>query len=199
MVNETAALFIPLLLAVVTALCSFLRDSVDLISVVSEQRSSFPFFSIILPPLGRFPIIHFSNISLLLLGILIVKDVATNNLTALIGSIILGIFSLILPILEIDGYGEILDINYSGWFHPKSYYYHCISMIFLSISFFGFVELQLLILNSLLSADLSISGTFIWIINRILGLMLPLSLVMGISFLYLSMVALSNEIQQVGQ
>jgi hypothetical protein len=199
MVNEAVALFIPLLLAVVTALCSFARDNVDLISVVQEQRPSFPFLSIFLPPLGRFPIIHLSNVSLLLLGILIVKDVATSSLAALIGSVILGIFSFILPILEINEYGKVLDQKDSEWFYPKSYYYHCISMLFLSLSFFGFVELQSLILNFLLSYGLTISGTFLWMINRILEVMLFPSLVIGLLSLYLSMVALSNEIQQMGQ
>jgi len=199
MVSEAVALFIPLLLAVVTALCSFLRDSVDLISTAQEQRPSFPFLSVFLPPLGRFPIIHISNILLLLLGILIVKDVATSNLAALIGSLILGLFSLILPILEINEYGQILNQKGSGWFHPESYYYHCISMGFLSLSFFGFVELQVLILNFLLADSFAIGGSFLWVINRILEIMLLPSLGIGLLFFYLSMVALSNELRQASQ
>ncbi|MFC7042204.1 hypothetical protein [Halonotius sp. GCM10025705] len=196
MVSEAVALFIPLLLAVVTALCSFLRDSVSLRSTVQEQRASFPFLFVFLPPLGRFPIIHLSNISLLLLGIVIVKDVATSDLAAIIGSLILGIFSLILPILEIDEYGQVLNQRGTGWFQPKSYYYHCISMIFLSLSFFGFVELQVLILNFLLSRGFSVGGALLWFVNRILEIMLLPSLGIGLLFLYLSMAALSDEIKQ---
>lgn len=195
MVNESVTLFIPLLLAVVISLSSFLRDSVDLKSVVQQKHPSFPFLSIFLPPLGRFPIIHLSNVSLLLLGILIVKDVATSSLVALIGSVILGIFSFILPILEISEYGQILNQKDSEWFYPKSYYYHCLSMIFLSLSFFGFVELQSLILNFLLSYNLTISGSLLWIINLIVEMMTLPSLMIGLFFMYLSMVALSNELK----
>lgn len=197
MVDEAVAIFIPLLLAVVTSLSSFLRDSVDLISVAQNQNPSFPFFSVFLPALGRFPIIHISNIFFLLLGIVIVKDVATSNLTALLGSLILGIFSLILPLLEIDEYEEILNQSSSGWFHPRSYYYHCVSMGFLVLSFFGFVELQLLILDFLLSQGLSIGGTFVWVMNRVLEIMLLPSLSLGLFFFYLSMANLSNELLQV--
>jgi hypothetical protein len=197
MVNEAVAIFIPLLLAVVTSLSSFLRDSVDLISVAQNQNPSFPFLSIFLPPLGRFPIIHISNIFFLLLGIVIVKDVAISNSTALFGSLILGIFSLILPFLEIDEYEEILNQNESRWFHPRSYYYHCMSMSFLALSFFGFVELQLLILDFLVSQGLSIGGTFVWVMNRILEVMLLPSLGLGLFFFYLSIVSLSNELLQV--
>jgi hypothetical protein len=197
MVNETVTLFIPLLLAVVTTLSSFLRNNVNLVSVAQEEQTSFPFLLKFLPPLGRFPIIHLSNISLLLLGILIIKDVATSSLATNIGSIVLAIFSLILPILEINAYEQILDKKDSEWSHPESYYYHCFSMIFLSLYFFGFVELQAIILNLLLSAGLNISGTFVWTINRILEIVSFWSPLIGLLLLYLSMVALSNELKQV--
>lgn len=197
MVSETVALFVPLLLAVVTALSSFLRECVDWTSVSLKQRPSFPFFLEFLPPLGRFPAIHLSNISLLLIGIVIVKDVTRSDFAAVIGSIVLVIFLLILPILEIDIYGQILDEKDSAWLYPKSYYYHCVSMAFLSLSFFGFVELQVLILNFLLSRGFTIGGTLLWIINRILEVMLLPSLAIGLLCLYLSMVSLSKEIQQV--
>lgn len=197
MVSEAVAIFIPLLLTVVTSLSSFLRDSVDLISIAQNQSPSFPFLSVFLPPLGRFPIIHISNIFFLLLGIVIVKDVATSNLTALFASLILGIFSLVLPLLEVGEYEEILNQNASKWFHPRSYYYHCVSMCFLVLSFFGFVEIQILILNFLISQGISIGGTFVWVMNQVLEIMLLPSLSLGLFFFYLSMVNLSNELLQV--
>lgn len=194
MVSESITLFVPLLLAVVTALSSFLRDSVNLITAVNEERPSFPLFSMVFPPLGRFTVIHISNISLLLIGILIVKELSTDKVVALIGSLILGVFLLILPIIEIDEYDAVLSEADFSRLSPKSYYYHCVSMIFLSLSFFGFVELQVLILNFLLSRGFSIGGTALWAINRALELMLFPSFGLGLMFLYLSMVALSNEI-----
>jgi len=68
-------------------------------------------------------------------------------------------------------------------------------MTFFSLSFFGFVEIQAIILNALLNRGLSVSGTMIWIINRILEVLLYPSLVIGLWFLHLSMEALADEIR----
>jgi len=122
MVNDSIALFIPLLIAVVTALASFLRESVDLITTVKEKRASFPFLSLITPPLGRFSFIHISNILLLLIGIRIIKSLSTDEVTALFGSLILGLFLLIIPIIEIEEYRIILNEDNSDWLYPRSYY-----------------------------------------------------------------------------
>lgn len=116
MVSDTVALFVPLLLAVVTTLSSFLRDNIDLVDVVKEERPNFPLLFRFLPPLGRFTVIHLSNITLLLIGINIVKDLSENQIVALIGALVLGIFLLILPIIEIDEYGLILSQDDLGRF-----------------------------------------------------------------------------------
>ena len=138
MVNETIALFIPLLLAVVTGLSSFLREDVDLESAVDKQRPSFPGVLLwFLPPLGRFSVIHISNILLLLIGIRLVKNVAEEFQTAVVGSIVLGLFLVILPMIEIRPFDQVLDETSSGWFYPRSYYYHLISVTFLALYFFG--------------------------------------------------------------
>ncbi|WP_324663679.1 hypothetical protein [Haloarcula sediminis] len=197
MVNETVALFIPLLLAVVTGLSSFLRESVDLESAVNQRRASFPGFLSFLPPLGRFPAIHLANILLLLIGIRLIKDTATDSQTAIIGAIILGVFLLILPIIEIRSLDRILDERGSQWFYPRSYYYHCIAVFFLSLSFFGFVELQVIIINSLIFRGISVGGTLIWLLNRILEIMLIPSVVIGLLSLYWSLVCLNTEIRQI--
>ena len=197
MVNDTVALFIPLLLAVVTGLSSFLRESVDLKSAVIKKRPSFPGFLSFLPPLGRFPAIHLSNILLLLIGIRIIKNVATDSRTAIFGAMITGLFLLILPLIEIDSFDQILDDNGSRWFSPRSYYYHCIAMIFLSMSFFGFVELQVMIINFFILRGFSVGGTAIWLLNRLLEIMLIPSSVIGVVFLYWSLVSLTTEIRQI--
>ncbi|MFQ3283517.1 MAG: hypothetical protein ACI9TI_000231 [Natronomonas sp.] len=197
MVNETVALFIPLLLAVVTGLSSFLRESVDLESAVTQNRSSFPGFLSFLPPLGRFPVIHLTNILLLLIGIRLIKDVATDSQTAVLGAVVLGVFLLILPIIEIRSLDRVLDKRGSKWFYPRSYYYHCISMTFLSLSFFGFVELQVMVINFFVLRGFTVSGTAIWLLNRVLGLMLIPSVAIGLLSLYWSMVWLNTEIQQI--
>jgi hypothetical protein len=197
MVNETVALFIPLLLTVVTGLSSFLRESVDLESAVNKRRTSFPGFLSFLPPLGRFPAIHLANILLLLIGIRLIKDTATDDQTAIIGAIILGVFLLILPIIEIRSLDKILDGKDSQWFYPRSYYYHCVAVFFLSLSFFGFVELQVIIINSLIFQGISVSGTMVWLLNQILEIMLIPSVVIGLLSLYWSLVCLNTEIQQI--
>jgi hypothetical protein len=197
MVNETVALFIPLLLTVVTGLSSFLRESVDLESAVNKRRISFPGFLSFLPPLGRFPAIHLANILLLLIGIRLIKDTATDDQTAIIGAIILGVFLLILPIIEIRSLDKILDGKDSQWFYPRSYYYHCVAVFFLSLSFFGFVELQVIIINSLIFQGISVSGTMVWLLNQILEIMLIPSVVIGLLSLYWSLVCLNTEIQQI--
>ncbi|WP_135305273.1 hypothetical protein [Haloarcula amylovorans] len=199
MVNEIVALFIPLLLAVVTGLSSFLRESVDLETAVIRDRPSFPVLLSFLPPLGRFPAIHLSNILLLLIGIRLIKDVATDNQTAIIGAVVLGLFLLILPMIEIDLFDQILDEGGSQWFSPRSYYYHCLGVIFLSLSFFGFVELQVMVINFFVLRGFSVSGTAIWLLNRILGIILIPSLVIGAIFICWSLVCLRAEIQQISR
>lgn len=199
MVNETVALFVPLLLAVVTGLSSFLRTSVDLESAVTNNRPSFPFFLSFLPPLGRFPVIHISNIILLLIGIRLIKNVATNNQTAVNGAIVLGVFLFILPIIEIRRFDQLLDETGSGWFYPRSYYYHCIAVIFLSLYFFGFVELQTIIVNFLVLRGFSVTGTAIWLLNKVLEVISAPAGMIGLGSLYWSLRHLYSEIQQINQ
>ncbi|MDG5778173.1 hypothetical protein VB773_01595 [Haloarculaceae archaeon H-GB2-1] len=196
MANETVALFIPLLLAIVTGLSSFLRENVNLKSAVDKNRPSFPVLLSFLPSLGRFPVIHLSNILLLLIGIRIIKDLATNRQTAIIGAIILSVFLLILPIIEIEPLDEILDED-SRWFSPRSYYYHWLAVIFLSLYFFGFVELQVMVINVFILRGFAISGTAIWLLNQLLEILLFSPLVVGALLLYQSLACLKSEIKQL--
>jgi len=199
MVNETVALFIPLLLAVVTGLSSFLRESVDLKSAVNQRRSSFPGFLSFLPPLGRFPVVHLANIFLLLIGIRLIKDTATDSQTAIIGAIILGVFLLILPIIEIRSFDQILDKKGSQWFYPRSYYYHCIAVFFLSVYFFGFVELQTMVINFFVLRGFSVTGTTVWLLNKALEAISAPAIVIGAGSIYWSLRHLYSEIQQIDQ
>ena len=185
-----------MLIAIALSIATFIRSELELKLIVKEERPSFPFFLRVFPPLGRFTLLHLSNYLIILLGIVMVVRLTENPSVQFFGSLVLGIFLFILPILEISEYGSIINGNI---FQPKSYYLHVLSVIFTGISTFTYVSSQVSVINFIVLRGGSISGTEISILNFFLYLFVssPIPSLIGWALFTASLYYLRREIQDM--
>ena len=142
--SSPVSIFVPVLVLVVIEISQTARDF-DLVEIAKKKQEPF-FYGVFylldsseqgyvrIPQLGPFNFIHGMNLGILFLGYLLVVTTSSGS-TRVITALIVWLFWVLFPILEVAEYVELMDTSDS---EPFSFLFHAIMTTVAAAVIFGY-------------------------------------------------------------
>lgn len=142
--GSATSIFVPILVLVIIEISQAARE-LDLVSIAKQKQEPF-FYSVFyllhqssqslirIPQLGPFNFIHGMNLAILHLGYVLIL-LTSGGTVRLIIALIMWLFWVLFPILEVSEYVEIMSAPDIG---PRSFLYHSVVTTVTAVAVFGF-------------------------------------------------------------